>query len=108
MGTASLAVTPTVVATATPAAAAAPPPPRRSTSLGLNNSNLERADSGRESDLTTSDVEHTTNIIGKRLTNSHDEGFCSSHEDSSGSGGRSGGSRTAINHRDVQKPKDIK
>jgi len=114
--TASLAVTPTVVTTATPAAAAAPPPPRRSTSLGLNNSNLERVDSGRESDLTTSDVEHTTNggnIVGgsglgkPRQTNSHDEGFCSSHEDSSGSaGGRC--SRTSINHRTVQKPKDIK
>jgi len=108
MQSASLAVTPTA-APATPTANTIPLPPRRSTSLGVNNSNLERADSGRESDLTTSDVEHTTNIIGKRQTNSHDEGFCSSHEDSSGSGGRGGGgSRTAINHRDVQKPKDIK
>jgi len=103
MQSASLAVTP-----AAATANSVPLPPRRSTSLGISNSNLERADSGRESDLTTSDVEHTTNIIGKRQTNSHDEGFCSSHEDSSGSGGRSGGSRTAINHRDVQKPKDIK
>merc|ERR1711956_2900 len=59
--TASLAVSPTVVATATPAAAAAPPPPRRSTSLGLNNSNLERVDSGRESDLTTSDFHQSPN-----------------------------------------------
>lgn len=101
MQSASLAVTP-----AAATANSVPLPPRRSTSLGISNSNLERADSGRESDLTTSDVEHTTNIIGKRQTNSHDEGFCSSHEDSSGSGGRSG--RTAINHRDVQKPKDIK
>merc|ERR1712241_202470 len=102
MQSASLAVTP-----AAATANSVPLPPRRSTSLGISNSNLERADSGRESDLTTSDVEHTTNIIGKRQTNSHDEGFCSSHEDSSGSGGRggggSGGSRTAINHRDVQK-----
>lgn len=105
MQSASLAVTPAAAATAN----TAPLPPRRSTSLGINSSNLERADSGRESDLTTSDVEHTTNIIGKRQTNSHDEGFCSSHEDSSGSGGRGGGgSRTAINHRAVQKPKDIK
>merc|ERR1712223_750902 len=104
MQSASLAVTP-----AAATANSVPLPPRRSTSLGISNSNLERADSGRESDLTTSDVEHITNIIGKRQTNSHDEGFCSSHEDSSGSGGRSGGgSRTAINHRDVQKPKDIK
>jgi len=112
MQSASLAATPAVTATgttaaATSAAAGAPPPPRRSTSLGVN-SNLERADSGRESDLTTSDVEHTTvGIIGKRQTNSHDEGFCSSHEDSSGSG-RGGCSRTSINHRTVQKPKDIK
>merc|ERR1712223_78461 len=104
MQSASLAVTPAAATANT-----VPLPPRRSTSLGINSSNLERADSGRESDLTTSDVEHTTNIIGKRQTNSHDEGFCSSHEDSSGSGGRGGGgSRTAINHRDVQKPKDIK
>jgi len=106
MQSASLAVTP-----AAATANAAPLPPRRSTSLGINSSNLERADSGRESDLTTSDVEHTTNIIGKRQTNSHDEGFCSSHEDSSGSGGRGGGGgsrTTAINHRAVQKPKDIK
>jgi len=102
MQSASLAVTPAAATANT-----VPLPPRRSTSLGIN---LERADSGRESDLTTSDVEHTTNIIGKRQTNSHDEGFCSSHEDSSGSGGRGsgGGCRTAINHRAVQKPKDIK
>jgi len=109
MQSASLAVTPAATSTTSTAApaATAPPPPRRSTSLGVN-SNLERADSGRESDLTTSDVEHTTGgIIGKRQTNSHDEGFCSSHEDSSGSG-RGGCSRTSINHRTVQKPKDIK
>jgi len=106
MQSASLAASPTTIA------ATAPAPPRRSTSLGLNNSNLERVDSGRESDLTTSDVEHTTTgglvAGGKRQTNSHDEGFCSSHEDSSGSGGRGCSRQTSINHRTVQKPKDIK
>lgn len=76
-----------------------PPPPVRSTSLAI--SHLERKDSGRESDL-PSDVEPN-----KRHTSSTDEGFCSSHEDSSGSGGRC--SRTSsINHRAVQKPSDIK
>lgn len=77
-----------------------PPPPVRSTSLAI--SHLERKDSGRESDLPSSDVEPN-----KRHTSSQDEGFCSSHEDSSGSGGRC--SRTSsINHRAVQKPSDIK
>ena len=76
-----------------------PPPPVRSTSLGL-----ERADSGRESDLTTSDVEPNA----RRQPSAHDEGFCSSHEDSSGSGGSNGGRSHRINHRNVQKPSDIK
>ena len=78
-----------------------PLPPVRSTSLAVVN--LERADSGRESDLTTSDVELHG---GKKQTSSQDEGFCSSHEDSSGSS--TGRQAKFINHRSVQKPSDIK
>ena len=78
---------------------APPPPPVRSTSLST--STLERVDSGRESDLTTSDVE----AYGGRRN--HDEGFCSSHEDGQGAGTGSRG-RLTLNHRNVQKLSDIK
>jgi len=78
-----------------------PPPPVRSTSLG----GLQRADSGRESDLT--DAEPTAVAAPKaKSCLSHDEGFSSSHEDSTGGNGGTRASR--INHRNVQKPSDIK
>jgi len=90
-----------------------PPPPVRSTSLNV--SSLERADSGRESDL-TSDVDNVAGAAasGKRQhqIGPHDEGFCSSHEDNSRGdpGGVAAATRSSrlINHRSVQKPSDIK
>ena len=91
-----------------------PPPPRRSSSL--HTSQLERVDSGRESDL-TSDFENQNyqqqqkqqqplnNNNSTRIFLNQDEGFCSSHEDHNpGTGGR-----VLVNHhRGVQKPSDLK
>jgi len=96
-----------------------PPPPKRSTSL--HTPQLERVDSGRESDL-TSDVEHsttTTAVQPQRIFLNHqDEGFCSSHEEpvgphhASGLGvvvGQQQHRHVLVNHhRGVQKPSDLK
>jgi hypothetical protein len=100
------------------------------------NVSVDRADSGRESDL-TSDAEHHTALTvlplpssDERLEGGHhhqDEGFCSSHEDNSQQGRTSSKSydsfidqaglhqksivspsRLLTNHRGVQKPSDIK
>ncbi len=89
-----------------------PLPPARSTSLTTSNK-LERADSGRESDLTSDAGEHL-NFGEERLSSGgHDEGFCSSHEDNNNSNNSNNNSkvnpsRLLTNHRDVQKPSDIK
>merc|ERR1712079_104469 len=90
-----------------------PPPPKRSTSL--HTTQLERVDSGRESDL-TSDVEQV--VQPQRIFLNHqDEGFCSSHEEqqqpaAAGLGSVLQHSRQrpilVNHHRGVQKPSDLK
>lgn len=84
----------------------APQPPKRSSSL--HTSQLERVDSGRESDL-TSDVEHQNyqqHSNSTRIFLNQDEGFCSSHEDHNPGGN---GGRVLVNHhRGMQKPSDLK
>jgi len=90
-----------------------PPPPKRSTSL--HTTQLERVDSGRESDL-TSDVEQV--VQPQRIFLNHqDEGFCSSHEEQQqpaaaglGSVLQHGRQRPILvnHHRGVQKPSDLK
>jgi len=91
-----------------------PPPPKRSSSL--HTSQLERVDSGRESDL-TSDFENqnyqqqktqplNNNSNSTRIFLNQDEGFCSSHEDHNPG---TGSGRVLVNHhRGVQKPSDLK
>ena len=86
-----------------PTSPSAPQPPVRTTSL--TTISVDRADSGRESDL-TSDVDHPSFKRQLFLCN-QDEGFFSSHEDGHASGQRSS-ARMIRNHREVLKPSDLK
>lgn len=98
---------------------APPAPPVRTSSM---KSSLKEVDSGRDSDDFATDPETSLNNISTEslATNRSDEGFHSSHEDFTKTGGhqpplpppRNSGAipdiRQLTNHRAVQKPSDIK